>query len=582
MHTQLCYFGQGRTAALLVVELARGVEPKEIADALWTAVSKANAIVPSYSAVTHNAVIIVQPEIHGELPVTNKGNVQRNLVEKVFHLDLTSENPTVHPDRGVHLPNVLGEALLSELNEQDWDSLDITAGSKGGAVPPFMVKQFHAYFIAMIAIIVMHMCGARGEDQYANFLVKAKTEPEFLRGLPRGAQLFALPTFIILMGVGDYKGLGKGLSGSVLSAVWRDMGRPLLLYLFLRYVLPAIAGELLHPYYGTGAGGHVTFTWIFLFMFYARFASQLIVRVCRLPRWAPAVIALAVHFGCFGGDMTCPSPLARSYRLVGYVPTVLNCPRFSVYYPFYAVAPLLVSEAALLSSRLAPKAVQATAALLLAGMVCWAMGAFNLDTSMMSLATYGCRGEKPNSDCEATWSLPDFAEDLVTLLGCALSVVLLLIACPTKATFASAIGACACVRLSAVSGHRSAVSEWCLQWRQWACRLIGLNCQRQWLLAAGDGAASLVCPWRHGERAQSCCPSAPCIPLMCVPLCVRCFLTGQRSLVALIVHLYAIYALTPPLQVRRIGDSRCSLSRCSLVYCSAFEVAWVASQGGYL
>ena len=369
------------------MELKPGVVPDDVAKNIWEAITKANSLQPSYSAVTHNAVILVQPDHHSPLPTTNKGNVQRTKVEKLFKDDLTAENPSVHIRRGIALSAVLPISMVTELDEQDWDSLDFTA--KSGRTPPMMVKQFHAYFVAMIAIIIMHMCGARGGDQYAKFLDKAGTEPAFLRGLPRGAQLFALPTFIILMGVSDLKALAKPPKGGALQHIWRDIGRPFLLFFVCKYVLPFLAGQFLHPFYGLGKGGHVTFNWIFLFMVYARVTSQFLVRVCRLPRWAPAVIAFAVHFGCYAGATSCPSPFVRSYRLVGPLPNIINCPRFSVYYPFYAIAPMFISESLLLSEKLNKPVVRWTAIAVLAVAVSWAMGAFNLDESYMALTSYG-------------------------------------------------------------------------------------------------------------------------------------------------------------------------------------------------
>lgn len=78
---------------------------------------------------------------------------------------MTAEHPGVHPDNGVALADFLSAELLAELDEQEWDSLDFSGGNAGGRTPPFMVKQFHAYFIAMVGIISMHMCGARGTEQ---------------------------------------------------------------------------------------------------------------------------------------------------------------------------------------------------------------------------------------------------------------------------------------------------------------------------------------------------------------------------------------------------------------------------------
>jgi len=383
-------------------------------------------------------VVLIQPDKHTPLPCTNKGNVQRPKVEKMFASDFTAENPTVDPSRGVALTSVLGHELLAELDEQEWDSLDFT--SKGGRQPPFLIKQFHAYFVAMIAIVVMHMCGARGGDQHAFFLEKAGTQPEFLRGLPHGAQLFALPTFIVLMGMGDQKSNSKEGKGSVAGRVWRDIGRPLLLYFVGRYFLPAVAGFLIHPYYGGGKGGHVTFTWIFMFMAYARGLTQLLVRGLKLPHWVPAVLALLLHFGCYAGNGWCPSPFARNYVRIGPLPALLNCPRFSVYYPLYAVAPLVISEKCLLSKRLTATGVRVAASVVFAIGVLWAMGGFNLDTSYMAMESYGCRGASKESNCVSSWSLDPFLEDLLSLVGCTLITATLLVACPTKPSFASAIG----------------------------------------------------------------------------------------------------------------------------------------------
>eukprot|EP00750_Incisomonas_marina_P014330 INCI17639.2.p1 GENE.INCI17639.2~~INCI17639.2.p1 ORF type:complete len:468 (+),score=46.05 INCI17639.2:179-1582(+) len=388
---------------------------------------------------------------------------------------MTAEHPGVHADNGVSLADFLSTELLAELDEQEWDSLDFSGGNARGRTPPFMIKQFHAYFIAMVGIISMHMCGARGNDQYAPFLAKAGTQPEFLRGLPRGAQIFALPTFIILMGISDLKLLSRGLSGSglhgetkfvdVLQRLWRDLGRPLLLFFVCKFLLPAIAGWVLHPFYGLGKGGHVTFNWIFLFMVYARATSQLLVRGLRLPRWAPGVLALALHFGCFAGAEVCPSPFGRSYKLIGPLPAILNCPRFSVYYPFYALVPLVVTESRLLSRKLDKPVVRACSAVIFSACVLWAMGAFNIDTSYMVMEPWGCRGvsKAAAKTCEAAWDWGPFVEDLGSLVLCTLATVALLVACPTTQSFASAV--------------------------------------------------------------------------------------GQRSLVALIVHLYAIYPLNPPLQI---------------------------------
>jgi long-subunit acyl-CoA synthetase (AMP-forming) len=467
--SKVCYFGQGRTAAILAVQLLPNIDPEEVSDVLWKAISKANSLQPSYSAVTHNAVVIMQPQIHGRLPCTNKGNVQRLKVERHFAQDFTTENSTVHSSRGVALTAVLGEGLLAELDDQEWDSLDFTASSKS-RVPPFMVKQFHAYFIAMVAIIIMHMCGARGSDQFALFLEKAGTVPDFLRGLPRGAQLFALPTFIILMGISDYKAFGKAPKGSLLSRTWRDVGRPFLLFFICKFMMPTIAALFLHPYYGRGKGGHVTFNWIFMFMVYARLTSKVLIRGCRLPRWAPAIISLAIHFGCYGGANFCPSPFARSYRLVGYLPSIINCPRFSVYYPFYAVAPVFFSEALFLKKLLLSKIAKVAALLLFVVMVVWAMSGFNLDTSYMALARYSCR-DKHGDGCESTWSVPAFAEDLFTFLLCTLSVVCLLIACPTKQSWASAIGQRSLITLIV---HLYAIYA-LTQPLQWLCKWVGKN-----------------------------------------------------------------------------------------------------------
>jgi hypothetical protein len=216
----------------------------------------------------------------------------------------------------------------------------------------------------------------RARKRYAPFLDQAGVQPAFLRGLPRGAQIFALPTFIILMGVADFRTLSKPIAAATTTAktitttttissssssssnnnnnnnnihlplllhhAWRELGRPLALFAACRYALPFLAGQLLHPYYGLGKGGHVTFSWVFLFMVYARVVTQVLVRGLRLPRWAPAALSLAVHFGCFpsasssfpadsSSASACPAPFARGFtKPAGPLPVFLNCPRFSV------------------------------------------------------------------------------------------------------------------------------------------------------------------------------------------------------------------------------------------------------------
>eukprot|EP00750_Incisomonas_marina_P016289 INCI19077.2.p1 GENE.INCI19077.2~~INCI19077.2.p1 ORF type:complete len:1066 (-),score=136.50 INCI19077.2:3080-6277(-) len=296
----VCMFGQGRSASLLAVELEKGTDlTPEIGHRLWDAIEKANQLQPSYSAISHQAVLIMDPSKgHPTLPTTAKGNVQRNRVEKIFAAELKEGEGTCDPELATLLIDCLSSDTLNALEEEEWDSLSLTS-SRNGTSDPFLLKQFHAYFFALFGIVFIHLSNIGAASQYAPFLSAASVSPVWLAGLPRGFQLFALPVFLILMGIGDLPKFGGPNAGEKLSFsdFRKQVGLPFVLYLVCKYVLPVVAGAFLHPGYAIG-GGHKTFPWVFLFMTYVRLLSFLAAKF-RLPPIARAFFEHCAAFCVF-------------------------------------------------------------------------------------------------------------------------------------------------------------------------------------------------------------------------------------------------------------------------------------------
>ena len=148
-----------------------------------------------------------------------------------------------------------------------------------------------------------------------------------------------------------------------------QVGLPFVLYLICKFVLPWIAAEFLHPGYGFG-GGHRSFPWVFLFMTYARLLSFIAAKL-RIPPIARAVLAIALHFSCFGHGY-CLSPFSRSQKLVGFLPAALNCPRLSTYLPYYWTVPIFMTKSLVIHERLNRPFVKAACAVLLLAVGLWA------------------------------------------------------------------------------------------------------------------------------------------------------------------------------------------------------------------